>query len=114
MIENYSKDTNYVDFKITQIEGMVSADYINNMKQIDSNYSSLDKKVDDLNAKYQPNSKILNNYENNLVNGDKKPSLEDARKQDAETYLQEQNYIYILGTITFAIVFVGAIVIIKN
>jgi hypothetical protein len=114
MIENYSKDMNYVDFKITQVEGMVSTDYINNMKQINSNYSLLDKKVDDLNIKYQFNSDELNKYEDNLVSGDKKPSLEDARKQDAETYLQEQNYIYILGTITLAIVFVGAIVIIKN
>jgi hypothetical protein len=114
MIENYSKDTNYVDFKITQIEGMLSADYIKNMKQIDANYSSLDKKVDDLNINYQLNNQALNDYEDNLVNGDKKPSLEEARKQDAETYLLEQNYVYILGTITFAIVFVGAIVIIKN
>jgi len=114
MIENYSKDTNYVDFKITQVEGMLSSDYINNMKQINSNYSLLDKKVDDLNINYRLNSDELNNYENNLVSGNQMPSLEDARKQDAETYLQEQNYIYILGTITFAIVFVGAIVIIKN
>lgn len=114
MIENYSKDTNYVDFKITQIEGMQSTDYIKNMKQIDSNYSSLDKKIDDLNVSYLSNSEKLNKYEDNLVNRDKISTLEDARKQDAETYLLEQNYVYILGTITFAIVFVGAIVIIKN
>uniref|UniRef100_A0A6C0B8Z5 Uncharacterized protein n=1 Tax=viral metagenome TaxID=1070528 RepID=A0A6C0B8Z5_9ZZZZ len=84
------------------------------MKLIDSNYSSLDKKSDELNEKYMLNSKTLNQYENNLVSGDKKQSLEDARKNDAEMYLAEQNYIYILGTITFAIVFVGAIVIIRN
>ena len=114
MIENYSKDTNYVDFKITSVEGMLSTDYINNMKQIDSNYSPLEKKVDDLNINYRLNSDKLNKYENNLLNKDPIPSLDDARRQDAETYLQEQNYIYILGTITFAIVFVGAIVIIKN
>jgi hypothetical protein len=114
MIENYSKDSNYVDFKITAVEGMQSSDYVNNMKQIDSNYSSLAEKVDALNANYMLHSKELNTYEDNLVSGNKISSLDDARKKDAETYLLEQNYVYILGTITFAIVFVGAIVIIRN
>jgi hypothetical protein len=114
MIENYSNDSNYVDFKITQVEGMQSKEYVNNMKQINSNYGSLIQKVDDLNTNYMRNGKKVNNYEDKLVSGNKIPSLSDARNKDAETYLLEQNYVYILGTITFAIVFVGAIVIIRN
>jgi len=114
MIENYSYDSNYIDFKITQVEGMQSTDYINNMKQIDSNYGSLIQKVDDLNINYMQNAKKVDNYEDNLVSGNKIPTLNDARKKDAETYLVEQNFVYILGTITFAIVFVGAIVIVRN
>jgi len=84
------------------------------MKQIDSNYGSLVQKVGDLNINYMQNNKKVDNYEDDLVSGNKIPTLNDARKQDAETYLLEQNYVYILGTITFAIVFVGAIVIIRN
>lgn len=114
MIENYSKDNNYVDFKISTIEGLQNSDYVNNMNEMNSNFVSIDQRVDDLNDKYNANKDVLNRYENNLVTGNKKQSLEDARNEDADTYLVEQNYLYILGTLTFAIVFVGAIVIIRN
>jgi hypothetical protein len=66
---------------------------------------------------------VLKQYENNLVNRIKptnldvinqKIDLSNARKEDSEIYLLQENYLYILGTITFAIVFVGAIVIIKK
>jgi hypothetical protein len=72
---------------------------------------------------YSTQRKVLKQYENNLVNRIKpanldvinqKIDLSDARKKDSEIYLLQENYMYILGTITFAIVFVGAIVIIKK
>ena len=72
---------------------------------------------------YSTQRKVLKQYENNLVNRIKptnldvinqKIDLNNARKEDSEIYLLQENYMYILGTITFAIVFVGAIVIIKK
>jgi hypothetical protein len=72
---------------------------------------------------YSNQRKVLKQYENNLVNRIKptnldvinqKIDLSNARKEDSEIYLLQENYLYILGTITFAIVFVGAIVIIKK
>jgi hypothetical protein len=72
---------------------------------------------------YSTQRKVLKQYENNLVNRIKptnldvinqKIDLSNARKEDSEIYLLQENYLYILGTITFAIVFVGAIVIIKK
>jgi hypothetical protein len=72
---------------------------------------------------YSAQRKILKQYENNLVNTNRpnnldvinqKIDLSNARKKDSEIYLLQENYIYILGTITFAIVFLGAIVIIKK
>lgn len=72
---------------------------------------------------YSAQRKILKQYENNLVNTNRpnnldvinqKIDLSNARKEDSEIYLLQENYMYILGTITFAIVFVGAIVIIKK
>jgi hypothetical protein len=72
---------------------------------------------------YSTQRKVLKQYENNLVNRIKptnldvinqKIDLSNARKKDSEIYLLQENYLYILGTITFAIVFVGAIVIIKK
>jgi hypothetical protein len=72
---------------------------------------------------YSTQRKVLKQYENNLVNRlkpanldviNQKIDLSNARKKDSEIYLLQENYIYILGTITFAIVFMGAIVIIKK
>jgi hypothetical protein len=63
---------------------------------------------------YDSNIAALTEYEDNLYGTNKKLNLDDARKEDSEIYLTQQNYLYILGTITLAIVFVGAIVVIKN
>jgi hypothetical protein len=45
---------------------------------------------------------------------DDKISLANARKEDSELYMIQENYMYILGTITFAIVFLGVIVVLKK
>jgi len=43
-----------------------------------------------------------------------KPTLIDARNSDVNSMMIQQNYIYILGSLTLAIVLVGGIVIIKQ
>jgi glyoxylate utilization-related uncharacterized protein len=43
-----------------------------------------------------------------------KISLANARKEDSEIYMIQENYVYILGTITLAIVFLGVIVVLKK
>lgn len=115
MIENYSPNKKYESFKITNIEGLQSGDYANHLNQINSNMNSLNANINNLNDKYQSNKGSINSYEDNRVfNNLKQSTLSDARKEDAETYMVQENYLYILGTITFAIVFVGALVIVKN
>jgi len=43
-----------------------------------------------------------------------KISLANARKEDSEIYMIQENYVYIVGTITLAIVFLGVIVVLKK
>ena len=56
-----------------------------------------------------------NNIKSNTYNSIyTKPSLIDARMSDENDMIVQQNYLYILGTITLAIVLVGSIVIVKQ
>jgi hypothetical protein len=49
-----------------------------------------------------------------MLSEDDTITLANARKEDSEIYMIQENYIYILGTITLAIVFLGVIVVIKK
>lgn len=61
------------------------------------------------------NNNNINNIKSNTYNSIyTKPSLIDARMSDENDMMVQQNYIYILGTITLAIVLVGSIVIMKQ
>ena len=67
------------------------------------------------------NIKVLQNlpYKNaevQLINRNKNTNnnIDKAREEDSELILVQQNYLYILGTITLAIVALGGIVIANN
>jgi len=97
------------------MEGLQTSDYAKHLNQVNSNSDTLGNSINNLNDEYRANRRAINKYEDSLViHNNKKPDINDARKEDAETYLVQQNYVYILGTITLAIVFVGAVVIMKN
>jgi len=121
MIDHQSLTTNYSDFKITNLEGYDSN--ANNGVYPTNEYNSINKNFNTINNdlsklktvkdNYDRNKDEIHDYKTNLVNK-KTNSLAEIRKNDSETYMIQENFIYILGSVTFAIVLVGAIVIIKN
>lgn len=99
----------------------MSSDYSNNIKEQNNNFFLLNSKVSSLDALRKQNVDTINTNQIEKIKKNKpgmKPSgddiLQQARKEDSDIFLLQQNYLYILGTITFAIVAVGAAVIAKN
>jgi len=85
-------------------------DYANNVVQQNNNYDILNENIKVLqNLPYK-------NAEVQLINRNKNTNnnIDKAREEDSELILVQQNYLYILGTITFAIVALGGIVIANN
>jgi hypothetical protein len=106
-------------------------DYSSLTNIINTNYEILNNKYIDFNQPTnKANIKLVDDYESNSIvrtgmlpkvdpnspsySKQQKKIIQDARNEDAEIYILQQNYLYILGTITFAIVTVGAIVIARN
>jgi hypothetical protein len=75
-------------------------------------YNKHSKNIDSLLE--HENRFVSSNINNHLDAAYNSTDLNEIRKEDADFYRTQENYLYILGTITFAIVFLGAIVIIKN
>lgn len=125
--------TQYENFKTVNMEGMndhgystalskkdfigqtnaisaMGVDYANSLQQQNNNYYSLNTDINYLQGlpKTNPEIEIIN--KNNIINSD----INKAREEDSEMLLLQHNYLYILGTITFAIVAIGGIVILKN
>jgi hypothetical protein len=85
-------------------------DYTNNVKRQNNNYDILNANITVLqNLPYKNSDVQLVNRNKNANN-----NIDKAREEDSELFLVQQNYLYILGTITFAIVALGGIVIANN
>jgi len=96
-------------------------DYANNIQEQNDNYGLLNANVNSLASLRSANIDRINTHENSVVANLKpgmKPTgdniLQKAREEDSNIIVLQQNYLYILGTITFAIVAVGAAVISRN
>jgi hypothetical protein len=92
----------------------MSKDYIANISQAEQNYTDLCGNIATLSRNLTTAAPTLKNYYDEKSNPDKKKKLIDVRSDDAEIMMVQQNYLYILGTISLAIVLVGSIVIAKN
>ena len=99
----------------------MSNDYAENTQQQQNNYSLLNSKLASLGKLKDENRDTIKNHQLDKIkkyNPVMKPTgsdiLQRARKEDSDIFILQQNYLYILGTITFAIVAVGAFVIAKN
>jgi len=115
-----AKSSKNLTGEINALNGM-SSDYANNIKEQNNNFFSLNSKVSSLDVLQKQNVDTINTHQLEKIKKNKpgmKPSgddiLQQARKEDSDIFLLQQNYLYILGTITFAIVAVGAAVIAKN
>jgi hypothetical protein len=95
--------------------------YASNMQKENDNYVLLNSNLNTLAALRNEKINAINAEEENKLiarNPLMKPVgsdiLQKAREEDSNIFLLEENYLYILGTITFAIVGIGAIVIARN
>jgi hypothetical protein len=85
---------------------------------INANYYDLSKNIANYNTLRQ-NMKmdISNSYYNDIAipdNTDKIKTTYDVRKQDVNVLLLQQNYIYILGSVTCATLLIGALMISRS
>ena len=115
-----AKASNNVTGQTNALRAM-SNDYTNNSQQQNNNYLLLNSKIDSLGKLRDENGDTIKNHQLHKIkknNPAMKPSgsdiLQRARTEDSDIFILQQNYLYILGTITFAIVAVGAFVIAKN
>jgi hypothetical protein len=115
-----AKSSNDVTGQTNALREM-SNDNMNNTQQQQNNYAVLNSKVASLGKLRDENGDTIKDHQLHKIkknNPVMKPSgsdiLQRARTEDSDIFILQQNYIYILGTITFAIVAVGAFVIAKN
>jgi len=114
-------DVNFTSFSLTKgkteeknnIETFTTSPSLDTNKQQVSNYNTLQRQYVDATSLLigQQIKHENNNTYNNIA---MKPTLIDARNEDENKMMIQENYIYILGTLTLAIVLVGSIVIIKQ
>jgi hypothetical protein len=89
-------------------------EYKTNIGTAEKNYIDLCGNIANLNNALDNSAPMVQKYYNEKSDQAKKDKLIDIRNEDEEIMMVQQNYIYILGTITLAIVLVGSIVIAKN
>jgi hypothetical protein len=92
----------------------MSKEYIANIGAAEKNYTDLCGNIANLSRNLTTSAPDVQKYYDDKSNLMKKDKLIDVRSNDAEIMMVQQNYLYILGTITLAIVLVGSIVIAKN
>jgi hypothetical protein len=112
--------TNYGDVKQNiQVLQNQSNEAQNKDQEINTKYQELAKDISDFNrAKIHVSSQSKYDYSGNHISlpdkTDRIRTTTDVRNDDTNTLLLQQNYIYVLGTITCATLLIGAIVIGKN
>lgn len=89
-------------------------EYKLNIGTAEKNYIDLCGNIANLNDTIDNSAPMVQKYYNEKSNQAKQEKLIDVRSEDEEIMMVQQNYIYILGTISLAIVLVGSIVIAKN
>jgi hypothetical protein len=105
MADDYAKDTN-----------LINANYKLLNSQFNT-FNGIDQSVVDDYEKRQykkPGMKPESDPDSPSYSYQRAKVIHDAREEDVNTLILQQNYSYILGTITFAIVAVGAVVIARN
>jgi hypothetical protein len=92
----------------------MSDEYKSNIGTAEQNYIDLCGNIANLNQTLSNSSPIVQKYYDEKSDQSKKNLLIDARNEDEQIMMVQQNYIYILGTISLAIILVGTIVIAEN
>jgi hypothetical protein len=92
----------------------MSKEYIANITAAEKNYMDMCGNIAKLSRNLTTFAPTVQKYYDEKSDLAKKNKLIDVRSEDAEIMMVQQNYLYILGTITLAIVLVGSIVIAKN
>jgi hypothetical protein len=114
---NIRNSTNYIsdikNYEITPLQEM-SKDYINGLNEIDVKRNELSGNIDSYKQTRHRLEPEISKHEDEIITGKVKANLRDALIEDTNTMIVQQNYLYILGTLSFAIVLVGAIVIARN
>lgn len=125
MIESFvfSKTIEGYEYKSDAIPG--TRDFSNNILALQEKSDKLYKSDEEINRNYLTASHLTDDYEN-LYNNPKYNTIDlpdktdlvkttmDVRKQDLNTLILQQNYIYIVGSITCATLLIAAIVIGKE
>lgn len=82
---------------------------------IDNKYSNLPNKIIDLSNNYNSTYKNTNKY--NIYKFPDKTDMvkttTDVREEDINTFVLQQNYIYVMGTITCATLLIAVVIISK-
>jgi hypothetical protein len=92
----------------------MSKDYIKGLNEIDVKRNELSGNIDSYKQTRHRLDPEISKHEDEIITGKVKANLRDALIEDTNTMIVQQNYLYILGTLSFAIVLVGAIVIARN
>jgi hypothetical protein len=110
------KNVNVDAIKTNQIVPLkqMSDEYKTNIGTAEQNYTDLCGNIANLNNTLATSSPIVQKYYDEKSDESKKNKLIDIRNEDEQIMMVQQNYLYILGTISLAIVLVGSIVIAKN
>jgi coenzyme F420-reducing hydrogenase alpha subunit len=110
------KNVNVDTVKTNQVVPLknMSDEYKSNIGTAEQNYMDLCGNIANLNNKRVTSSSVVQKYYDEKSDQGKKNKLIDIRNEDEQIMMVQQNYIYILGTISLAIVLVGSIVIAKN
>jgi hypothetical protein len=89
----------------------ITTDYVNLMKQLDANYIDMSGNITPL-QELQDRMTRNSDYDysgQSFAFSQSKPSMTDAIYEDTYTMMIQQNNMYVLGTITIAVLLVGSI-----
>lgn len=112
-------NTTYIDaiqkYELNPINNQI----LNHTKQVDNinkNYIDLSNNIDSYNdLKNKLSSNPEYDFDGKKLNYiDKKPTLRDGLLDDVNTMIVQENNLYILGTITLAVLLVGTIIVIRE